>query len=131
VNAPLEVLLVDDDPHLRRFVGKLIERTGNHATEAASVEIAESLLASRRFDVILSDVVMPERRGVELGDAVARLQPNAGLVYMSGYASAVLGEHPAALDDAILLQKPFEAEALQECIELAYIRGRSRAARLA
>lgn len=116
-------LVVDDDPRLRAFVAKLLTEAGYATDQADSVEAAQTRLDSGPVDVIVSDVMMPEKRGVEL-DAIAESLAETGIVYMSGYAQDVLFEHQDPLRNAILLDKPFEVETLLECVDLAYIRSR-------
>ena len=116
-------MIVDDDAAQRRLVTRALGQAGHDIIEAADVGTARSLLEREHIDVVVTDVIMPGERGVALGAAVAAI-PGTEIVYMSGYAREVLDEHHASLDDAILLQKPFEFEQLLECVELAHVRAR-------
>src|SRR5581483_10345027 len=64
--APPRVLLVDDDPELRRAIARTLERSGFTVVTAEDGQRAASLLTEERFDVVLTDVAMPKMGGIEL-----------------------------------------------------------------
>jgi len=81
------VLVVDDQPTLSRAIKRML--TEHDVTLAASAREAIALVESgERFDVILSDLMMPEVSGMELHDAIARLAPDQvdKMVFMTGGA---------------------------------------------
>src|SRR5437660_632768 len=80
----MRVLVVDDDVQLRGAVRAMLEELGHEVTETANG--AEALRAFRRLgaDVILCDVYMPERDGLEVLRALRAGPPGARVVSMSG-----------------------------------------------
>jgi two-component system, cell cycle sensor histidine kinase and response regulator CckA len=66
----------------------------------------------RPFDVLVTDVVMPELSGIELARAVRQLAPDLGLVFMSGYPDAIQGGRAGEFDGAAFLSKPFSPQLL-------------------
>lgn len=66
INDPARVLVVDDEPTLRRGLIRMLTRLGYAVTEALSGEHAVELAQSSRFDVIVTDIVMPGMDGIEL-----------------------------------------------------------------
>ena len=101
------ILVVDDDPQVRRFLEDLLTDAGYVVTAAASGE--EALAAAGKgaaFDLALIDFAMPGMNGLETSQRLRALRPDARLVIMTGYAD--LDALPAALDRQGLIQKPFE-----------------------
>jgi len=64
---PTRLLVIDDEPHLRRALKRLLVRTGYHVVTAASgLEAQGVLMEDRAFDIILCDLMMPDLNGMEL-----------------------------------------------------------------
>jgi two-component system cell cycle sensor histidine kinase/response regulator CckA len=108
------ILLAEDEEAVRRFTRAILERYGYRVIEAASgAEALEALSASQcSIELLLSDVIMPQMSGPELGRKVKETCPEARILYMSGYAESSI-VHRGILDaDVALLQKPFDAETL-------------------
>jgi PAS domain S-box-containing protein len=116
------VLLVEDDPDVRASVLMQLHGLGIEVTEASGGAAAVVAMenASRPFDVLLTDVVMPGAiNGRKLADEAARRWPQTRIVFMSGYA-----EERGPLDsrlpsDALLLKKPFRKAELAAILNQA------------
>lgn len=78
------VLLVDDDEGICALIKTWLVHQGHEVTCAFTGASAERLLAIRRFDVVITDIVMPDGDGFELMTAVKRLQPGARTLAISG-----------------------------------------------
>jgi two-component system, cell cycle sensor histidine kinase and response regulator CckA len=109
------VLLVDDDESVRNTVSSGLELMGMIVHAADSVDAAEAWLRDSgrgRCDIVVTDMVMPGRSGLELIELVRRRSPSLPILVLSGY----LGEHDAGLDavrgDITMLQKPFAMQQL-------------------
>jgi two-component system, cell cycle sensor histidine kinase and response regulator CckA len=108
------VLVVEDEPQVRALAVEVLGRAGFRVLEAAD---AEQALATARahpegIELLLTDVVLPDRNGPALYAALTSERPGLRVLYMSGYADDVLG-HRGVLDDGIeILQKPFAVRAL-------------------
>jgi len=101
----VRVLLVEDEDDLRMLVGEALRMTGYQVSTAADGLQAVSAMEREPFDVVVSDVSMPNgMSGVELSDHAARLQPNARVILASGFARAQL---PALPGNVIFLPKPY------------------------
>ncbi len=109
------VLVVEDDPDVRRFVHAVLTRLGYAVLQAADGPSALVLLGEdvHRLDLLLTDVVLPGgMRGPQLADEVRKLFPNVRTLFMSGYTKNVIVHH-GSLDEGVeLLDKPFDHEAL-------------------
>lgn len=85
----LDVLVVDDDEQVRHVVLEILRLGGHRVEEACNGIQALDLIATRRFDVVLSDVIMPEMGGLALRKAVMAQQPETLVLLTSGYPPGV------------------------------------------
>jgi two-component system, cell cycle sensor histidine kinase and response regulator CckA len=109
------ILVVDDEPVIRRFAARVLEDEGFQVLEAEDGAEALRVLGERLSDVdaVLSDIVMPKVNGVELLQVLTTIRPSLPVLLMSGYANAQLEGMGIAAPCAIL-PKPFAAEQLIE-----------------
>lgn len=107
------VLVVDDEPVVRRFAARVLVGEGFVVQEASDgVEALELIRAGiADLDVVLSDIVMPRMNGVELVQALSAFRPGLPVLLMSGYGSAQLADLGIASPCAVL-GKPFSPEVL-------------------
>lgn len=119
LNPKPRLLVVDDEPLLRRIIVLEFERRGWEIVEASGAFEAHALLQKSSFELIISDVRMPQGNGVHLLEAI-RLLPGQRpvVVLMSGY-SEVIEYQAFRLGAAALYTKPFEikvfADQVEEC----------------
>jgi two-component system cell cycle sensor histidine kinase/response regulator CckA len=116
------VLVVDDEPSVRRSTARLLRRAGAEVLEAASA--SEALAYGRAHglavDVILSDVVMPEVTGIELAQQARELWPEARIILFSAFTPAALARHHLDGDSGTrILQKPLERDDLLAAVAAA------------
>ena len=113
------VLLVEDDETLRRLVAAVLRRHGHQVLDAPGVEEALALVAGRDepFDLLVSDVVLGNRRGDELARTLRAAHPTLAILLTSGSADAtVLGDLAAP---AAFLAKPFKpSQVIDEVVAL-------------
>ncbi len=100
------VLLVEDDVVVRRFVREALELNGYAVTEATRPSEALRLSADRAFDLVLTDIVMPEMNGRQLAERVTELRPEARILFTSGYPRDPFDA------EAAFLQKPYTVDEL-------------------
>jgi PAS domain S-box-containing protein len=117
------VLLVEDEPLVRRSTRKLLESLGYRVLEACSGEEALALDRTVGFDLLISDVVMPGMKGPELARRLQALRPGLPVLFISGYAASVIGPHETPREGLRLLQKPFDAAALGRAVQEALASG--------
>ena len=116
-SAPLalRVLLVEDNDQVRAFTRDLLQEAGCEVIEAADAPGALAKLKENEIDLMLSDVVMPGKSGVELANEVRKLKPRLPIVMMTGYCED-LAEGAA---DYPFIAKPFTLVELEEVISSA------------
>jgi CheY-like chemotaxis protein len=109
------VLLVEDEPEVRGVVSSLLLDLGYRVVAAASGREALALAArdGEPFDLLLTDVTMPEMSGRELAVRLRELRPSTRVLYMSGHQEE-LSPREAAVPG--FLQKPFSAEELAHAV---------------
>jgi PAS domain S-box-containing protein len=103
------VLLVEDREIVRELTSEVLRAVGFDVEPVASGREALELAASREpFDVVLTDVVMPEMSGPELAERLRSGQPALRVVYMSGYTDDVLDAADLADPCTTFIRKPFQ-----------------------
>jgi PAS domain S-box-containing protein len=108
------ILVVEDDKILRGLAVKLLQEGGYHVIEAEDAENALKILSSTgvEVDLLLTDIVMPGKTGVELLAEAKRIRQNLRAVFMSGYAGDLVTQHGVLVQEHSFLEKPFTKRAL-------------------
>jgi CheY-like chemotaxis protein len=81
----LRVLLVEDDSFIRLSTGEMLTGLGHSVTEAANGRAALELLKNGGFDVIVTDIALPDMSGEEIATRTVERQPTLGVVFATGY----------------------------------------------
>ena len=115
------VLVVDDDPAVAEVVTRLLRDEGFRVTPFTSS--AKALECLRRqadaFDVLLSDVTMPEMTGLQLCEHVRRLDAEIPVVLMSGHGDILDAARTKSLEVACVLAKPLDSPSLARALRQA------------
>jgi PAS domain S-box-containing protein len=107
------ILLVDDEEGVRKLVNAILQAHGYGVIEANNGQSALAAYEknSHKIDLVLTDVVMPQMNGFELGDRLAAARPELKILYMSGYRDNPIGNAPGEPNRAFL-HKPFTPDVL-------------------
>ncbi len=113
------ILLVEDDDTLRKLTAKTLTSAGYTVLEADSMPAASDLAADRdlRIDLLLTDVILPGKSGVELSLALKTERPELKTIFMSGYAGDSLRRQIELIPDPMLVEKPFSRTALLSAVQ--------------
>ncbi len=107
------IFVVEDELAIRHVVGTILRGAGYRVEEAANgIEALERLDAGGRFDLVLTDVMMPRMGGVQLAAEVARRGSSVRVVFMSGYSEDLLTAGVLQNGDHAFLAKPFTPDVL-------------------
>jgi signal transduction histidine kinase len=108
------VLVVEDDPALRRLFERMVTGLGYRVKVAASGDEALSLVNVERFRPVLliTDVVMPRMAGGALAEKLAEELPGLKVLFTSGYTDRAVVQHGVLRADTPFLQKPFTRNVL-------------------
>ena len=118
--ATQRVLVVEDEPSIRKVLVRLVTSNGNIALEAGDgVEALELLREAEDIDVVVSDITMPGMDGIELLAAVAELDPDIPVVLITGFPTLNTAIRAIELGAFQYVTKPFERDEIQEVIRRA------------
>lgn len=113
------LLIVDDEKNIRRTLAAFFESSGHTVAIAEHGRAAAALVASRNFDLVLTDFRMAEMNGLELLGEMRRRQPDCLVILMTAYATvenAVAAMKAGAYD---YVTKPFSLEQIQHIVDRA------------
>jgi CheY-like chemotaxis protein len=118
---PLSILVVDDVEAFARLLADGLRESGHAVACASDGKDAAAMLGRVKFDLVITDIIMPAADGYELIDQVRKIQPQVRIIAMSGGGKlydpgAVLGAAQQSGADAVL-QKPFGPDVLKREIE--------------
>lgn len=112
------ILLVEDDASVCAVSLRALRAAGYQVTAAETPERALELTgADARFDVVVSDVVMPTMSGLELADALRTRIGDVPVLFVSGYAEQALKDRGMCISDVELLSKPFSPSELVQRVD--------------
>jgi CheY-like chemotaxis protein len=113
----LNILVVDDEPMVRRAIRQMLKHIGHEVEDVESGEAALALLAQRKFDIVMTDFSMPGMQGDELIARIRQSLPLQPIIVATAFAEEykVFGQ-PSGRTNALLL-KPFSLKDLNEAIE--------------
>jgi CheY-like chemotaxis protein len=103
------VLVVEDEPPLRRLISVSLEKRGYTVLAAEDGTEAIRILENNRseIDLVVSDIMMPKLNGLELRKKAILLRPEMRFLFISGYAEDTIGRTAHLPQDAGYLEKPF------------------------
>ncbi len=114
------ILVVDDDAAVRESVVEILTADGAKVTSTENGKVALELISGRDFDVVLSDVVMPEMDGYELLLAARRVKPETRVVLMTAYYydkdHIIKRSRMQGLEGVLFIKKPLAADKLREVL---------------
>lgn len=103
----IRILLADDDDAMRQYLARALTRSGYEVEEADRGTTAlEMIRSGRHFDLLLTDIVMPEMDGIELAQKASLTDPGLRVMFITGF-SAVTLKAGQAMPNAKVLSKPF------------------------
>lgn len=121
-----EILLIDDMAGVRRAVTGMLQRAGYGITSAENGAKGLEMLKSRRFDLVITDILMPELDGSEVLFQLAAMPNRPKVIAISGGGGGVSADtalRTARFKADAFLEKPFEAEELLATVERLLAKG--------
>lgn len=107
------ILVIDDQEAVRRLTERILRRAGHEVVTAGNAAEATEACRGADFDLLLTDIVMPDIDGESLATQLRTTQRGLAVLYMSGYADG-----PAfAFEDGATLPKPFTPELLLRSVD--------------
>jgi PAS domain S-box-containing protein len=109
------ILLVEDEPGVREITSRMLEQNGYEVIVAAEPKQAIEFASQGDFDLLVTDLVLPDMDGRRLAAELCSQKPDLPVVFVSGYPRDGLGE--GDLDQEIrFLQKPYSADDLSRTV---------------
>jgi len=102
----IRILLAEDEDAMRTYLARALENAGYEVVAVDRGTAALPYLESQRFDLLLSDIVMPEMDGIELAQRCAEICPDTKVMFITGFAAVTLRAGREA-PQAKILSKPF------------------------
>ena len=106
------VLVIDDEASIQMLLRQILAAEGYHVRTVRTARHALNVIRDEAFDVVISDISLPDADGLELVRQIGIEFPEVSVIAMSGFMAAI---PPARLHDAgtaVTLQKPFTASQL-------------------
>jgi DNA-binding response OmpR family regulator len=117
-----KILVIEDEESIREYMCYLLTNSGFSAVEAANGEDGLTLFSKQRFDLVVTDMALPLKNGIEIMTAIREVDAKVAIVAISGIMSAkdLLKDASKGGADAII-QKPFTEKeftrVVSHCIE--------------
>ena len=115
----IRILLAEDDDSMRTYLSRALENAGFAVVAVDRGTMALPLLGREHFDLLLSDIVMPEMDGIELAQRCAEISPTTKVIFITGFAAVTLKANRAA-PHAKVLSKPFHLKDLVLDVERVF-----------
>ena len=103
---PIRILLAEDDDAMRGYLTRALEKSGYDVVAVDRGTEALPLLEAQRFDLLLTDIVMPEMDGIELAQRCGKISPHTQVMFITGFSGVTL-RAGQEVPRAKLLSKPF------------------------
>jgi len=122
-----EVLIVDDEPSIREFLLILMKRLGHRASATIDVPEAKAILDKQSFDLVLTDLKLPNGNGLDVLKHTVEKQPTAQVIVMTAFATTETAIEAMKLGAYDYVLKPFQVDEISVMIERALERRELRA----
>lgn len=107
-----KILLAEDDQDMRRFLSKALRNAGYDVASFDNGVAAYQRLREEPFELLLTDIMMPEMDGIELARKATELDPDIKVMFITGFAAVALNPDSSAPRQAKVLSKPFHLKEL-------------------
>lgn len=115
-----EILLVDDDPQVLKVFSNYLEKAGHAITTAANGMEATQRMENRKFELVITDILMPERDGFELMFSMRKQPERPKIIAISGGSPSLSHDYVLGVAKTIaadrVLQKPVDFETLTQAV---------------
>src|SRR3989344_5968191 len=117
--ATQTILMVDDDPEVLRTLEKIMKRKGYQTIPFSNPLLALETMRTRRPDLILTDLKMPEMDGIQFMQEAKKIHPSVPVVLITAYATVDTAVSAIQLGGFDHVRKPFEISRIYAVIEKA------------
>ena len=123
------VLIVDDETFIRQILARIVSREGYEVRQASDGQDALDRLSEVSYDIVISDIKMPNMDGIELLGEIKTIHPDVGVILITAYAGEYSAEEALKAGADAFIAKPFKnteiAETLRKVLQ-KNLRSRSK-----
>ena len=105
------ILLAEDEQVMRAYLARALERSGYEVVAVDRGTAAAPLLETERFNLLLTDIIMPEMDGIQLAQYCNMVSPTTNVIFITGFSGVAL-RAGASVPNAKILAKPFHLKDL-------------------
>ena len=118
---PLRVLVVDDEEPVRKFVDRVLKDAGYETMTAVDgTDAIETATKAEAFDILVTDVMMPQMNGDELARRLRQTEPGLKVLYLTGFSDKLFKEKVTLWEDEAFLDKPCSVKGLLQAVSLLF-----------
>ena len=118
--SPKRVLVVDDASTVPEAVHVALAHLGHRVEIAGDGVMALKTYQPGKYDLVITDYLMPKLDGIQLAHALKRQAPTQPILLLSAYMSSMTAEHPERLPVDFMLSKPFSMKELQQALAVLF-----------
>lgn len=111
------VLIVDDDPVVPAVIREILSSHGFSVDTCTDGNSALAMAREHRYDIVLSDLVMPGMNGAELTQELKAIDPSATVLVISGHPRHPLAQEALTAGAVRVVPKPFDIGSLLDFLE--------------
>jgi CheY-like chemotaxis protein len=115
--APKSILVADDDSDIRNLLRSVLENEGYEVHTASNGKEAVALLGEKQVGVVLTDLAMPERDGIEMMVEIRKEYPDLKIIAMSGRFAGPVLDSAKRLGANAILTKPLQVDELLKTLQ--------------
>jgi len=104
----IKILVIDDEEHLRNLLADILESAGYQVKTAAHGKEGLASFQAERCDVVITDLGMPEMSGLEVAEAIKKIDPSTPVILLTGLSFQFEGENNEKRKFDLLMSKPFQ-----------------------
>jgi len=116
---PLAVLVIDDEPHVRAILARVLERQGHTVSAVSNGHDGLAALAQGRYDLLICDLGMPELPGSVVMQRARAIAPHIPIILATGWGETITPDQLKQMRASALLSKPFGQEDVRRAVAQA------------
>ena len=117
IQGSASVLVIDDDPDMRRLLRDFLIREGYHVVEAADGRDASALVESERIDVVILDKEIPGMNGLDVLSFLRQRCPSLPVIFITAFGGPDVAEESRRRGAYRYVEKPFRVAAIVDTVQ--------------
>lgn len=110
-----KILVIDDEDTVREVLSDMLELEGHVVVQAANGAEGLDILSKERFNIVFTDLVLPDMDGWKLASRIKQQRGDTRVVLVTGYGAEIAKDRMNLVD--LVFHKPFQIEALRDALE--------------